>query len=141
MAADFVFGLTKKQLIHEVIELRTQLQHVETELSRIREELIESHHRITELHQRDASRYDRLLEKQEEILDSRLGLNRPEVAPREEAPRPIVRRPNFGAIRAEFEKKQREDHWKKVIEVTEARDKAKTAAKPQPATKSSAGEQ
>lgn len=132
--------------------LDAQIKAKEEELSSVREELIEAHHRVADAYKRDSDRYGRLLDKQEEILDSRLGLNQPTPRPSEPGPKSIPRRADFGSVRAQFEKQQREDHWKKVIHETEKRDAERAKATPkaasrtserteQAAVKSSSGEQ
>jgi hypothetical protein len=77
--------------------------------------------------QRDQERLDTLLAKQTEILDARLGLN--VAAPTTEKNlKPIGRNRNW---QADYEKKQRDEHWRKVIKAQEEKD---GVVAPSPAT-------
>lgn len=104
------------------------MEQQEKENERLSAELGHLTEKLLEARDRDAERYDKLLEKQEEILDSRLGLRQEQRPQTQETPRPIARRRNFGQIRADFEKSQRAEHWTKVIEAVEKKD-AETAKK------------
>jgi hypothetical protein len=87
-----------------------------TNLSGVNSQLSEQ---IAIINETNSVRFDMLLSKQEQILDARLGLNIP----------PPVQQPNMKPIghnrnwQADFEKKQRDAHWTKVIEAQEAKDK------------------
>lgn len=74
---------------------------------------------IAIMNERDSVRFDILLSKQEQIIDARLGLNQPTPIAMEPV-KPIGRNRNW---QADYEKKQRDEHWRKVIEVQEKKDK------------------
>ena len=100
---------SRRELVAEVVYLRAALE--EARRGQIRSmEIAEA-------------RVDRLLEKQDKIIDQRLGLSRQEVvrAPGEIV-RPIGRR-NWKDARNEYEDKRRAEFWAKKIEETGSKNK------------------
>ena len=95
---------------------------METTLSNVLEENRELQDRLKGLYEVERMRVDSLLAKQTDIIDSRLGLSQATPGRQAETPRSVPRRMNFGQVRAEFEKKKREEHWTKVIEEVEKKD-------------------
>lgn len=114
---------------YELLSTRARLEQLEDVNARLREEIDRLNHSLGEQFRRESERADRLIEKQNEILDSRLGLNQaPPVAHTgTEGPKSIPRRGNFGKIRHEYETKKRQEYWTKVIEANEARRPATKA--------------
>lgn len=110
----------------KVAALEIKLTSKDEEIARLREELGDLQHRLANLHEREVIRSDKLFDKQEEILDQRLGLRL--TAPTATST-PIPRRANFGKIRSDFEKRQKDEFWKKRIDEVEGRDLSRDKAK------------
>lgn len=122
---DFVLGLGRKSAQHEIFRLDGIIESCRYELDFLVKENIKLADRLAAVMDRDSDRFDALLLKQEEILDQRLGLGVPP-APTKATMQPVHgRNRNW---RGDFEKKQREEHWRKVIEVQENADKARANA-------------
>lgn len=71
-----------------------------------------------------------LINKQGEIIDSRLGINQQQPQAVGGTPQPL-RRPNWGQVRANYEDKKRKEFWEAKIAEVEARDKQKAVQKPE----------
>ena len=107
----------------EIFRLDSVVDSCKYELDYIVKENIRLTDILAEVTSKDAERLDTLLAKQSEILDARLGLNQPVPAPQLTV-KPIGKNCNW---QVDFERKQRDAHWVKVIEDQEARDKAQAA--------------
>lgn len=121
---DFVLSLNKRQLRSRVIELQQDIYSLEGRLTDKEEEkksILELYHEVIVT---DQVRFDSLIEKHNQILDSRLGLNQEVREKSEKPPKPV------GPNRAQFldwEKKRRAEFWADKIKQVEASDSAKKA--------------
>jgi hypothetical protein len=113
-----VIGLSKNRLRAEVFRLDGIIASCKREIEFLVTENIKLADHNAELVTKNSERLDSLLAKQEEILDSRLGLNQPVVV-QGEKPKPLGRNRNW---QRDFEAKRREEYWKKVVDETEKKD-------------------
>lgn len=115
---DYVFELSKKQLISEVFRLRGELEVSKGALQQVGN----LYHEST---QRDQARLDDLLSKQTEIINQRLGLGEQGKVKEERTPRSLGRR-SWSDTQVKYEAKKREEFWTKRIEEMEAQTKPET---------------
>ncbi len=116
----FVLGLGREELRAEIFRLDAAISSYNEKIQHLSDENSKLTDRLMVIMDRDSDRYDVLLAKQEQILDARLGLGVPLVAKTMEV-KPLGHNRNW---KADFEKKQRDAHWTKVIEQQEAKDLA-----------------
>lgn len=133
-SAQLEYGLDsradKKVLWREIVFLRDALATTRAENRSLGERLSEAQERYDVLVAKNQDRLDSMIEKQNEIIDQRLGLNQP-IAQRTQGQQ-TVQRSNAQELRSklqEFEQKRREEHWKAKIEQVERDDKMKAAQK------------
>jgi hypothetical protein len=116
---DYVLGLDKTRLRAQIFQLDAIIVNCESRIDNLNNLIAQLNAELFRRTDRDAERLDLLLKKQEEIIDARLGLNQEKVLQPTD-PRPIGKNRNW---QADYEKKKRDEHWKKVIELQEAKDK------------------
>lgn len=121
------FGLTKKQLISEVIRLRARLLAVQDQRDSAYQDYQETNSRYERLVDSGQEHLSDLMAQQKAIVDKQLGLDKEKVDTTEKQTKPIGR-PSWRQVARDFERKDRLDndakaeHWKKKIDETEARD-------------------
>jgi hypothetical protein len=128
--ADFVFALGKKALRYEIFRLDSELERQRAENGAFRSQLNELELAYEGAVKRNEARLDSLLHKQDQIVDSRLGLVQPQRASSSEETTPVVRRSfDWRKARATFENDRREEYWRTVRESVEKKDKKVVAEK------------
>lgn len=115
---DYVLGLGRERLRAEIFKLDAIITNCEARIVNLNGVNSQLSEQIAIMNEHNSVRFDMLLSKQEQILDARLGLGVPS-APVQQQMKPIGRNRNW---QADYEKKQRDEHWKKVIELQEKKD-------------------
>jgi hypothetical protein len=130
---EYVSGLGKRELQLEIFRLDLEVKQLNASIVSQRVESEKLADMLAETIKRDSARLDAMMDKQHQILDVRLGLGVEPAKQTSEPTRPLGRNRNW---QADYEKKRREDHWRKVIDEQEKVEKpvaptedAKEAAK------------
>jgi len=117
-------------LRYEIFRLDSELERQRAENGAFRSQLNELELAYEGAVKRNEARLDSLLHKQDQIVDSRLGLVQPQRASSSEETTPVVRRSfDWRKARATFENDRREEYWRTVRESVEKKDKKVVAEK------------
>lgn len=125
---DYVIGLTRHKLIAEVFTLENRLKEVEAKMEAERDEKLHILELYNKAVDRNEARLDELMEQSASIVAQRLGLSSNSSPSEQKEMKPIrsVRKP-WAVVAAGYEKKVRDEYWKKRIGEVEEADKAKEA--------------